>query len=159
MNMDKKLSPDANGTLRISYGSVADYTPAENKKYMYFSTIDEMVKHADESATNPDFTIPDTLKQLIKNNDFGGYAQNGTINTCFLTNMDVSWGNAGSPVINAKGELIGVCFDVNWEATSSSIAFDDKLQRSVNTDIRYILFVIEKLGNAKNLISEMTLKN
>lgn len=158
MNMDKKLAPDANGTIRVSYGNVTDYAPAENKKFSHYSTAAEMLKFSEETKST-EFALPDTLKNFIKNKDFGAYGQNGDLHTCFLTNMDVSWGNAGSPVINGKGALVGVCFDVNWEATSSFIAFDDNLQRNVNTDIRYVLFITEKIGAAKNIISELTIQN
>jgi hypothetical protein len=102
--------------------------------------------------------VPEKLKQLYKAKDYGQYAMaNGELPVAFLTNNDITGGNSGSPVLNAKGELIGCAFDGNWEAMSGDIIFEPTLQRCINVDIRYVLFIVEKYGNAKHLIDEMTI--
>ena len=111
-----------------------------------------------EDPNNPEFVVPEKLKALYKAKDFGRYAlENGDMPTCFLTTNDITGGNSGSPVINGKGELIGCAFDGNWESLSGDINFDNNLQRCIAVDIRYVLFIIEKLGGCKHLIDEMTL--
>ncbi|NQX92688.1 MAG: S46 family peptidase, partial [Flavobacteriales bacterium] len=109
-----------------------------------------------EDATNPEFVVPGELVELIENKDFGRWADdNGELVVCFITNNDITGGNSGSPVIDANGNLIGCAFDGNWEAMSGDIAFEPELQRTIAVDIRYVMFIIEKLGGATNLIEEI----
>jgi hypothetical protein len=102
-----------------------------------------------------EFVVPAKLKELYEKKDFGQYAENGNIVTCFLTDNDITGGNSGSPVLNAKGELIGLAFDGNWEAMSGNIDFDPNLQRCISVDIRYVLFLIDKFAGAQNIIDEL----
>jgi len=156
MYKDKKYYPNANSTMRLTYGKVTDYSPNASTHYSYFTTLDELIAKGDPN--NPDFTVPDKLKQLYQNKDFGKYAYNGKIDVCFLTNNDVTGGDSGAPVINGDGELIGLAFDINWESTSSPIFFDDNYQKTISVDIRYVLFIIDKYAGASNIIKELTLK-
>lgn len=155
MNPDKKYAPDANSTMRLTYGTVGGYHPADAVYYDYYTTLDGVM--AKEDPSNYEFVVSDKLKKLYQAKDYGRYADNGVLNTCFLTNHDITGGNSGSPVINAYGELIGLAFDGNWEAMSGDIAFEPALQRTINVDIRYVLFIIDKYAGAKNLIDEMTI--
>ena len=156
MKKDKKLYPNANSSMRLTYGKVSDYNPSADIKYSYYTTLDELITKGE--TNNPDFTVPAKLKELYKAKDFGRYGENGVMKTCFISNNDVTGGNSGAPVINGDGELVGICFDINWEATSVPIAFDPELQRSINLDIRYMLFIIDKFAGATNLLNEMTIK-
>ncbi|MCG8574747.1 MAG: S46 family peptidase [Flavobacteriales bacterium] len=156
MNPKKKYYPNANSTLRLSYGNVMDYTNNEGKAYKYYTTIDGLM--AKEDPNNPEFIVPARLKELYEKKDYGQYAaQDGNLWVNFISNNDITGGNSGSPVMNANGELIGCAFDGNWEAMSGDIAFEDNLQRTISVDIRYILFVIDKYAGASHLIDEMTL--
>jgi peptidase S46-like protein len=155
MNPDHNYSPDANFTMRLSYGTVEDYFPADAIHYEYFTTMDGIMQKEDPS--NWEFIVPEKLTELYESNDFGQYGEDGVMKVCFLTTHDITGGNSGSPVINAKGELIGLAFDGNWEAMSGDIAFEPELQRTINVDIRYVLFIVDKFAGAKNLIDEMTL--
>lgn len=155
MSVEKKFYPNANSTLRLSYGKISDYTPPSGKEYKYFTTLDEMIQK--ENPKNPEFVIPQRLKELYNNKDYGRYGSNGTMVLDFISNNDQTGGNSGSPVLNGKGELIGVAFDINWEATSSSLAFDPLLQRSITLDARFMLFIIDKYAGATNLLKEMTI--
>ena len=109
-----------------------------------------------EDPNNWEYVVPAKLKTLWQNKDFGEYAENGVLKTCFLSNTDITGGNSGSPVINGEGQLVGIAFDGNWEAMSGDIAFEPKLQRTISVDIRYVLFIIDKYAGAKHLINEMT---
>jgi uncharacterized protein (UPF0332 family) len=155
MNSDKKYYPNANSTLRLSYGNVMSYRPKDGVIYDYYTTIDGLM--AKEDKNNPEFTIPKKLKELYAQKDYGRYGQDGILRVNFISNNDITGGNSGSPVMNKKGHLIGCAFDGNWEAMSGDIAFEDKLQRTISVDIRYILFVIDKYAGATNLIEEMTI--
>jgi hypothetical protein len=154
MEAEKVLYPDANSTLRVTYGQVLDYYPQEAVYYDWFTTAEGIL--AKEIPDDPEFEVPAKLKELILAKDYGRYGRNGVLNVCFLTNNDITGGNSGSPVINAKGELIGCAFDGNWEAMSSNIIYNPELQRCINVDIRFVLFVIDKLGGAEYLLDEMT---
>lgn len=156
MNPDKKYYPNANSTMRLSYGSVLPYEAKDAVHYHYITTGEGILEK--EIPNDPEFHVPTKLKTLLQDKDFGQYADaNGDLVTCFLTNNDITGGNSGSPVINAKGELIGLAFDGNWEAMSGDIAFEPELQRCINVDIRYVLFVIDKYAGAGHLVEEMKL--
>jgi len=150
------MAPDANGTMRLTYGTVQAYDARDAVSYSHFTTskgILEKYKLADF-----EFDAPQKLLALIRAKDFGQYADNdGELHTCFLTDNDITGGNSGSPVMNAKGQLIGTAFDGNWEAISSDFAFLPTVQRTISLDVRYTLFIVEKLGGAKHLIDEMTI--
>ena len=153
---DAPTYPDANFTIRLTYGNVLPYSPADGVDYRYYTTQRGILEK--EDPDNWEFVVPAKLKELILKKDFGEYAMaNGDLPCCFLSNNDITGGNSGSPVINAKGELIGAAFDGNWEAMSGDIVFEKDLQRCINVDIRYILFIIDKYAGAKNLIDEMTI--
>jgi len=145
--------PDANATMRLTYGKVCEYFPADAVKYKYYTTLDGVMEK--ENPNDSEFIVSEKLKSLHKNKDYGRYGENGTLKTCFISNNDITGGNSGSPVLNGNGELIGIAFDGNWEAMSGDIAFEPEIQRTINVDIRYVLFVIEKYAGAKNLIDEM----
>jgi hypothetical protein len=155
MQTDRKFYPDANSTLRVAYGQVADYAPADGVRYAYYTTLDGLMAKAD--STNPDFEIPARLTELYQNKDYGPYAVNGTVPVAFIATNHTTGGNSGSPVINGKGELIGTNFDRNWEGTMSDIMFDPDRVRNITLDVRYMLFVVDKYAGAKHLVDEMTL--
>jgi hypothetical protein len=155
MMPDKKFYPDANSTIRMTYGTVQDYYPYDAVYYDYRTTYKGILEK--EDPTNEEFVVDSTLKRLLLNKDFGPYAENGTLYVCFLTNNDITGGNSGSPVINANGELVGLAFDGNWEGMSSDLQYQPEVQRTIVVDVRYVLFIIDKLGGAKNLIKELTL--
>ncbi len=156
MNPDKKFYPDANSTLRLTYGNVKSYSPKDGVDYRYYTTLSGVMEK--ENPNDFEFIVPQKLKDLYKNKDFGMYAdKSGDINVGFITNNDITGGNSGSPVINANGELVGLAFDGNWEAMSGDIYFDSKYKRTICVDVRYVLFMIDKFGGASNLISEMNI--
>ncbi|MBN2745840.1 MAG: S46 family peptidase [Bacteroidales bacterium] len=156
METGKKFYPNANSTLRMTYGEVLDYYPGDAMHYDYVTTLDGVMEKEDPSSD--EFTVPDKLKELYMKKDYGEYAAaDGTMPVCFLSTNDITGGNSGSPVINGDGQLIGIAFDGNWEAMSGDIFFENKVQRTINVDIRYVLFIIDKLGGAKHLVDEMTI--
>lgn len=156
INKKKNLAPDANSTLRLTYGTVGGYSPKDGVYYNHYTTLKGVMEK--ENPASHEFKVPAKLRELFKNKDFGQYAdKKGNLPACFLTNSDITGGNSGSPVINGNGELIGTAFDGNSEAMSGDIDFEDNLQRCINLDIRYTLFIIEKYAGAKNLIEEMTI--
>ena len=148
--------PDANFTMRMTYGNVKPYQPKDGVTYNYYTTLKGVMEK--ENPNNSEFIVPARLKELYETKDFGQYAMaNGEMPVAFLTTNDITGGNSGSGVLNGNGELIGLAFDGNWESLSGDINFDDNLQRCINVDIRYVLFVIEKLGNCKRIIDEMNI--
>lgn len=155
MHPEKAYAPDANFTLRMTYGQVLPYWAADAVFYNYFTTLSGVI--AKEDPNNPDFIVPARLKELYKAKDFGDYAVNGDVPTCFLTNNDITGGNSGSPVLDADGRLLGLAFDGNWEAMSGDIAFEPDVQRTIAVDIRYVLFMIDKYAGCRRLIDEMTI--
>ncbi len=156
MYPDKVFYPDANFTMRLSFGKVGDYSPKDAVMYKYYTTLAGVMEK--EEPDNYEFQVPEKLKELYEDKDYGQYAdKDGTLRVCFTTDNDITGGNSGSPVINANGELFGLAFDGNWEAMSGDIAFETELQKCINVDIRYVLFIIDKFAGAKNLIDEMTI--
>jgi len=155
MMPNKKFYPDANSTMRLTYGNISDYYPADAIHYNYYTTTKGIIEK--EEPGNYEFEVPQRLIELIKNKDFGKYAKNDELRICFISNNDITGGNSGSPVMNDKGQLIGIAFDGNWEAMSGDIAFEPQLQRTISVDIRYVLFIIDKFANAKNIISELSI--
>lgn len=153
MDASKSFYPDANSTMRMTYGKVLDYYPADAVHYNYYTTLDGVMMK--EDPNNEEFIVPAKLKDLYNKKDYGRYGENGKLFTCFLTDNDITGGNSGSPVINGDGHLIGIAFDGNWEAMSGNILFEPELQRTINVDVRYVLFVIEKYAGASNLINEL----
>ena len=158
MQPEKAWASDANFTIRLTYGNVLPYSPADGVVYTHYTTLDGVI--AKEDKSNPvEFTVPERLKELHAAKDYGRYAdKNGDLPVAFLVNCDITGGNSGSPVMNAKGELIGLAFDGNWEAMSGDVAFEPELQRTIAVDIRYVLFVIEKFAGAGWLLDELTIK-
>ncbi len=158
--MQKKntmMYPDANSTMRITYGQVKSYDPQDGVHDNYFTTLDGLMTKYKPGSD--EFDVPKQLIELYNEKDYGPYAdRDGTLHTCFITDNDITGGNSGSPVINAYGELIGAAFDGNWEAMSGDIAFDSKYKRTIVCDVRYILFLIDKMGHADNLIKEMDIR-
>jgi len=155
MDGDKVFYPDANFTMRLTYGTVQDYYPADAVRYEYYTTLEGVMEK--EDPDNWEFVVPEKLKELYETKDYGIYGTGDVMPVCFLTNHDITGGNSGSPVINGDGELIGIAFDGNWEAMSGDIAFEPALQRTINVDIRYVLFIIDKFAGAQNIIDELTI--
>ena len=157
MKAETPIYPDANSTMRTTYGTVCDYYPADGVHYNYFTTTKGILEK--EIPGDSEFDVPAKLKQLILDKDFGEYADpDGSLHVCFLSNNDITGGNSGSPIMNGDGELIGLAFDGNWEALSSDIVFNTELQRCINVDSRYVLFVIDKFGGAGYLLNEMDIR-
>jgi len=155
MQPEKLFYPDANSTIRVTFGQVDDFQPADGVKYRHLTTLDGIIQ-----KDNPeiyDYRVPDKLKKLYETKDFGPYEYNGTVPVCFIASNHTSGGNSGSPVINADGQLIGINFDRNWEGTMSDIMYDPDLCRNISLDIRYALFIIDKFAGASHLIGEMEL--
>lgn len=157
MQPDKKFYPNANFSLRLTYGSVEDYYPADAIHYDFATTTKGVLEK--EDPTTWEFVVSDRLKEIINNKEYGRYGNDdGTMTVNFLTTHDITGGNSGSPVIDAKGRLLGLAFDGNWEAMSGDIAFEPELQRTINVDIRYVLMIIDKFAGAQNLIDEMVIE-
>jgi hypothetical protein len=155
MNDGKKLmAPDANSTIRLTYGNVKSYRPRNAVSYDYFTTLDGVM--AKYKPGDWEFDVPKDLIKLWENKDYGRYAdKNGDLVVNFITTNDITGGNSGSPVIDAQGNLIGLAFDGNWEAMSGDIAFENEVQRTICMDTRYLLFIIDKMANAQNLMQEL----
>ena len=153
-NKGKASYPDANFTMRLTYGSVKPYSPKDGVSYWYWTTANGILQKEDPS--NYEFRVPEKVHDLIVNKDFGRWAdKDGQLHTCFLSNNDITGGNSGSPVLDADGNLIGLAFDGNWESMSSDVCFEPDLQRCINVDIRYVLWMVEKWGEAPNIIKEL----
>jgi hypothetical protein len=141
--------------LRVSYGQVDDYYPYDGVKYLHYTTLKGILE-----KDNPDvydYRVPAKLKELYEKKDYGEYAENGEMHVAFTASNHTTGGNSGSPVLNGEGHLIGVNFDRNWEGTMSDIMYDPDMCRNISLDIRYALFIIDKMAGAKHLIDEMTL--
>ena len=150
------VSPDANFTMRLTYGTVKPYQPRDGVTYNHYTTLKGVMEK--ENPENSEFIVPARLKELYNAKEYGQYAlPNGELPLAFLTTNDITGGNSGSGVLNSRGELIGLAFDGNWESLSGDISFDNNLQRCINVDIRYVLFVIDKFGGCQRLIDELTI--
>ena len=148
--------PDANSTCRFTYGTVKSYEPKDGVLYKYYTTLKGVMEK--EDPDNYEFRVPAKLKEIYQNKDYGQYAdRSGELVTCFLTNLDITGGNSGSPVMDADGNLIGLAFDGNWEAMSSDVMFEPNLQRCICVDIRYVLLMVDKFAGAGYLLDEMNL--
>ena len=155
MNKGIAMYPDANSTMRLSFGYVGGYNPADAVTYDFTTTTKGILEKEDPSSE--EFIVDAKLKELIQKEEFGPYSNQPDLITCFLGNLDSTGGNSGTAVLNSKGELLGLLFDGNWEAMSGDIYFEDKIQKSINVDIRYVLFIIDKVAGAKHLVDEMTI--
>ena len=157
MQSDKTFYPDANSTMRLTYGSVGGYKVKDAVRYKYYTTLEGVMEK--EDPDNYEFIVPDKLKELYEAKDYGPYGEDGQMPVCFITNNDITGGNSGSPVMNGKGELIGLAFDSNWEGMTGDIEYAEKTQKTVCTDIRYLLFILDKIGEVDWLIEEMDVVN
>lgn len=156
MRKGEPIYPDANFTLRLTFGQVLPYSPRDGVIYDYYTTLDGVM--AKEDPNNWEFEVPEKLKQLYKDKDFGEYAlPNGKLPVAFISNLDITGGNSGSPIMNGKGELIGLAFDGNWDAMSGDILFEPNYQRCISIDVRYLLFIMDKFGGAGYLLDEMNI--
>ncbi len=153
---EKTYYPDANGTLRITFGKVEGYSPFDGADYLHYTTLEGVI--AKEDPTNPEYNLPGKLKELYEEKDYGQYAdESGEMRVCFIASNHTSGGNSGSPVFNDKGELIGLNFDRTWESTMSDIMFNPTICRNITVDIRYVLFIMDKFAGAGHLVEEMDL--
>ena len=148
--------PDANFTMRLTYGTINGYKPADAAEYRYYTSTKGILEK--EVPDDYEFDVPVELKDAIVKKEFGTYLdkRTGDMHVGFLSNNDITGGNSGSPIFNAKGELIGLAFDGNWEAMSGDIVFEPDLQRTINVDIRYVLWIMDRIGGAKRLVDELT---
>lgn len=153
---DRNFYPDANATMRLSFGTVCGYSPFDGANYNYFTTVKGIFEKVKEHQKESDFFVQPDLLTLLSSRSFGRYADDkGDMRVCFISNNDITGGNSGSAMFNGQGELLGLAFDGNWEAMSSDIVFEPKLQRCIGVDVRYMLFIIEKYGKAERLIKEL----
>lgn len=155
-NKNTPMYPDANSTMRISYGQVQSYSPKDAVNYSATTSLNGMI--AKYQPGDQEFDLPSSLVNAYHKQNFGQYAENGTLPVAFISNNDITGGNSGSPVINADGELVGLAFDGNWEAMSGDIAFDKKYKRTISVDSRFVLWCIDILGGAKNIINELDIR-
>ena len=160
MYASRNFYPDANSTMRLSFGTVCGYTPFDGAEYDYYTTTKGVLEKVKAHGGDVDFAVQPELVSLLSSRNFGRYAdEKGEMKVCFISNNDITGGNSGSAMFNSKGELLGLAFDGNWEAMSSDILYEPKMQRTIGVDVRYILFMIEKYGKAGNLIKELNIIN
>jgi len=155
MYPNKLFYPDANSTMRLTYGNILPYATNSIQYPMQTFGYEILDK---EKPNDAEFHIPTRLHDLLEKKEYGNYSEDGKLPVCFISDNDITGGNSGSGVLNAKGELIGIAFDGNWEAMSGDIVFEPNLQRTISVDIRYVLFIIDKYANASNLIKEMDIR-
>ena len=160
MYASRNFYPDANSTMRLSFGTVCGYTPFDGAEYDYYTTTKGVLEKVKAHVGDVDFAVQPELVSLLSSRNFGRYAdEKGEMKVCFISNNDITGGNSGSAMFNSKGELLGLAFDGNWEAMGSDILYEPKMQRTIGVDVRYILFMIEKYGKAGNLIKELNIIN
>ena len=157
MESDKVFYPDANSTLRIAYGTIGGYSPSDAVRYNYYTTLSGIMEK--DNPAIYDYNIPQKLRDIYASGDFGPYTQNGEVPVCFIANNHTTGGNSGSPVLNARGELIGLNFDRAWDGVMSDMQYDPEICRNIAVDIRYVLFIIDKIGDARYLLDEMEIVN
>lgn len=155
MQPEKKFYADANSTLRVAYGKIGGYSPYDAVYYKPYTTLDGIMEK--DNPAIYDYNVPQKLRDIYRNRDFGNYARHGEVPVCFIANNHTTGGNSGSPVLNAKGELIGLNFDRAWDGVMSDMQYDASICRNISVDIRYVLFIIDKLAGANHLIHEMEL--
>lgn len=160
MYTSRNFYPDANSTMRLSFGTVCGYTPFDGAEYDYYTTTKGVLEKVKAHVDDVDFAVQPEVLSLLSSGNFGRYAdEKGEMKVCFISNNDITGGNSGSAMFNSKGELLGLAFDGNWEAMGSDILYEPKMQRTIGVDVRYILFMIEKYGKAGNLIRELNILN
>ena len=160
MYTSRNFYPDANSTMRLSFGTVCGYTPFDGAEYDYYTTTKGVLEKVKAHVDDVDFAVQPEVLSLLSSGNFGRYAdEKGEMKVCFISNNDITGGNSGSAMFNSKGELLGLAFDGNWEAMGSDILYEPKMQRTIGVDVRYILFIIEKYGKAGNLIQELNILN
>jgi len=148
--------PDANSTMRLTYGTVKSYSPQDGVLYKHYTTLKGVIEK--ENNDDYEFRVPARLHEIYVTQDYGQYAnEKGELPACFLINCDITGGNSGSPVMDADGNLIGLAFDGNWESMSSDVMFEPDLQRCICVDIRYVLLLLDKFGGAGYLLNEMNI--
>ncbi len=153
---DERFYPDANFTLRVTYGKVKGFEPRDAVTYKHYTTLEGIMEKEDPDIY--DYVVEARLKELYENKDYGRYAdKDGSMHVCFTATNHTSGGNSGSPLLNDNGELLGINFDRCWEGTMSDIVYDPEMCRNISIDIRYCLFIIDKFAGATHLIEEMTI--
>lgn len=155
MHEESPLYPDANFTMRMSYGSVQGYSPRDAVYYDYFTTLDGVIAKADSG--HHEFVVPKRLYELYEDGDFSPYATEGPLAVAFITNNDITGGNSGSPVINARGQISGLVFCGNWESLNNNVIYTDETNRAINVDIRYVLFVTDNFARSSHIMNELQL--
>lgn len=156
MHPEKFFYPDANSSMRLSYGQVKPYT-TRDKEFKTFYTHHYQILEK-EKPGDPEFDVPKKLHDLLVAKDFGQYSKNDTLNICLISGNDITGGNSGSPLIDGEGNLVGIAFDGNWESMISDLYYDPTYARTISVDIRYVLFIIDKFGGCKRLIDELVIK-
>jgi S1-C subfamily serine protease len=142
----------------MSFGTISGYSPYDGAKFDYYTTTKGILEKVKTNIGDKDFALQPEIQSLLRAKDFGKYAdEKGEMKVCFITNNDITGGNSGSAMFNSKGELLGLAFDGNWESMGSDVLYDAKVQRCIGVDIRYVLFILEKLGKADNIIKELKL--
>ena len=156
MEPERRFSPDANFTLRVTYGKVEGFKPQDGKTFRHFTTLEGIMEK--ENPDIYDYVVEPKLKELYNNKDYGRYAdKDGTMHVAFTASVHTTGGNSGSPILNADGRLLGLNFDRCWEGTMSDLVYDPDICRNISVDIRYVLFIIDKFAGAKHLVNEMTI--
>jgi hypothetical protein len=155
MQPEKVFYADANSTLRVTYGKVKGYSPNDGVYFKHYTTLNGIMEK--DNPNIYDYNVPQKLREIYQNKDFGNYTQDGEVPVCFIATNHTTGGNSGSPVLNAEGHLIGVNFDRAWEGVMSDIQYDPEICRNISVDIRYVLFIMDKLAGAKHLIDEMVI--